>query len=64
MSYCGCCGQPATGTRENEGYSDCCNDRIVYGKEAIETLRAVGLPVPRALLDAIAREERYDRRFR
>ena len=28
MDICTNCGQPAEYTYENEGYSDCCNDRI------------------------------------
>jgi hypothetical protein len=35
---CGTCGREAGATRSNEGYSDCCNDRIEYGLEASETL--------------------------
>lgn len=34
---CGTCAEPATATAENEGYSYCCNDRIEYGAEALET---------------------------
>lgn len=34
---CGTCGCRAEATEENEGYSDCCNDRIEYGVEAAET---------------------------
>jgi hypothetical protein len=41
---CGTCAQPALATRENEGYSDCCNDRIEYGEEAVETVRRANCP--------------------
>lgn len=30
--WCGTCGEEARATAENEGYSDCCNDRIEYEK--------------------------------
>lgn len=33
---CGTCGRDAEATPSNEGYSDCCNDRIAYDAEAIE----------------------------
>jgi hypothetical protein len=36
---CGTCCSYAAATPENEGYSDCCNDRIEYGAEAIESVR-------------------------
>lgn len=36
---CGTCAEPATATYENEGYSGCCNDRIEYGSEALDTVR-------------------------
>lgn len=39
---CGTCAQPAHATPENEGYSDCCNDRIEYGAEASDTARQAG----------------------
>ena len=35
---CGTCGREAEATESNEGYSDCCNDRIEYGLEASETV--------------------------
>lgn len=35
----GTCGQDARATAENQGYSDCCNDRIEYGDEAAQTRR-------------------------
>lgn len=35
---CGTCGREAEATSSNEGYSDCCNDRIEYGMEAAETV--------------------------
>jgi hypothetical protein len=31
---CGTCCRRARHTPENEGYSDCCDDRIEYGSEA------------------------------
>jgi len=34
---CGTCGRDAEATAENEGYSDCCNDRIEYDEEAAAT---------------------------
>jgi hypothetical protein len=34
QGLCGTCVRPAHASRENEGYSDCCNDRIEYGDEA------------------------------
>lgn len=39
---CGTCCQPANATSENEGYSDCCNDRIEYGQEAMESAVRLG----------------------
>lgn len=36
---CGTCGREAEATSANEGYSDCCNDRIAYGDEAERILR-------------------------
>jgi hypothetical protein len=36
---CGTCCNPAAATFENEGYSSCCNDRIEYGGEALDSLR-------------------------
>lgn len=36
LSICGTCARHAEATSENEGYSDCCNDRIAYGEEAAE----------------------------
>jgi hypothetical protein len=39
LGICGTCACEAHATPENEGYSDCCNDRIEYGDEAIETVR-------------------------
>lgn len=35
---CGTCARPANATAENQGYSNCCNDRIEYGDEARETV--------------------------
>lgn len=35
---CGTCACEAEATFENEGYSDCCNDRIEYGLEAEQTV--------------------------
>jgi hypothetical protein len=26
--FCMCCGRPAIATPQNQGYSECCNDRI------------------------------------
>ena len=40
---CGTCGRDAIATPENEGYSDCCNDRIEYDEEAEQTKRRVAL---------------------
>jgi hypothetical protein len=34
---CGTCARRAEATQSNEGYSDCCNDRIEYDLEASET---------------------------
>lgn len=36
---CGTCARPAEATFSNQGYSDCCNDRIEYGAEAEQTVR-------------------------
>lgn len=38
IGVCGTCARPAEATAGNEGYSDCCNDRIEYGVEAAETV--------------------------
>ena len=38
IGICGTCASPAEATAENEGYSDCCNDRIEYGAEAERTV--------------------------
>ncbi len=37
---CMTCGSDAEATAGNEGYSDCCNDRIAYGAEAEQIKRA------------------------
>lgn len=39
IGTCGTCGRDAEATAENEGYSNCCNDRIEYGAEAEATKR-------------------------
>lgn len=41
VGICGTCGEQAAATPENEGYSDCCLDRIEYGMEAAETVQRV-----------------------
>lgn len=37
---CGTCARAAEATPGNEGYSDCCRDRIEYDAEARQTLTA------------------------
>jgi hypothetical protein len=39
QGICGTCAQPTEATSANEGYSDCCNDRIEYGDEAAQTVK-------------------------
>jgi endogenous inhibitor of DNA gyrase (YacG/DUF329 family) len=38
---CGTCGRDAVANAENQGYSGCCNDRIEYGDEALETKKRI-----------------------
>jgi hypothetical protein len=37
IGTCGTCGRDADSNASNQGYSDCCNDRIEYGDEAEAT---------------------------